>query len=70
MVGSVPVPAISFDITYNPFKYKTFVDVEDREPQYWSEYAYLSCGKDWKNVEAIFSSEYFHKNPVILQDSA
>ena len=59
MVDSVPVPVVSFDVTYNPFKYSTFVDVEDREPQEWSEYAYLSCGRDWKNVEAIFTREYF-----------
>ena len=58
-VDRVPVPAVSFDVTYNPFKYSTFVDVEDREPQEWSEFAYLSCGRDWKNVEAIFTREYF-----------
>jgi len=58
-VDRVPVPAVSFDVTYNPFKYSTFVDVEDREPQEWSEYAYLECGKDWRNIEAIFTREYF-----------
>ena len=61
MVDSVPVPSISFDVTYNPFKYSTFVDTIDREPQEWSEFAYLSCGGDWKNVEAIFTREYFSK---------
>ena len=64
IVGSVPVPAISFDVTYNPFKYSSFVDTEDHEPQEWSEYAYLSCGRDWKNVEAIFSNKYFENTKV------
>ena len=64
IVGSVPVPAISFDVTYNPFKYSSFVDTEDHETQEWSEYAYLSCGRDWKNVEAIFSSKYFENTKV------
>ena len=64
LVSSVPVPAICFDVTYNPYKYKTFVDTIDHEPQDWSEYAYLSCGKDWRNVEAIFSSKYFENNKV------
>ena len=62
MVNSVPVPVVSFDITYNPFKYSTFVDVEDREPQEWSEYAHLSCGEGWKYVEAIFTREYFNSD--------
>jgi hypothetical protein len=65
VVDSVPVPAISFDVTYNPFKHKTFVDTIDHEPQEWSEYAYLSSGKDWKNVEAIFSTEYFSEKTKV-----
>ena len=64
MIDSVPVPAISFDVTYNPFKYSSFVDTEDKEPQEWSEFAYLSCGNGWKNVEAIFSSKYFENTKV------
>lgn len=59
LVDSVPIPAVSFDVTYNPFKYESFVNLEDKERQDWSEYAYLSCGNGWKNVEAIFTSEYF-----------
>ena len=62
MVDSVPVPVISFDVTYNPFKYSSFVDTEDKEPQEWSEFAYLSSGNGWKNVEAIFTREYFSEN--------
>ena len=61
-VKSVPVPVISFDVTYNPYKYETFVNTEDHEPQEWSEYAYLECGKDWRNIEAIFTREYFEKS--------
>ena len=61
-VKSVPVPVISFDVTYNPYKYETFVDTQDHEPQEWSEYAYLECGKDWRNIEAIFTREYFEKS--------
>ena len=64
IVGSVPVPSISFDVIYNPFKYSTFVDSIDHEQQDWSEYAYLSCGNGWKNVEAIFTSEYFENSKV------
>ena len=64
-VDRVPVPAVSFDVTYNPFKYSTFVDVEDREPQEWSEFAYLSSGNGWKNVEAIFTREYFSENTKV-----
>ena len=63
-VKSVPVPGISFDVTYNPYKYKTFVDTRVYEPQEWSEYAYLECGKDWRNIEAIFTREYFEKEEV------
>ena len=63
-VKSVPVPVISFDVTYNPYKYETFVDTQDHEPQEWSEYAYLECGKDWRNIEAIFTREYFEKEEV------
>ena len=60
-VKSVPVPVISFDVTYNPYKYETFVNTEDYEPQEWSEYAYLECGEGWKNIEAIFSQKYFEE---------
>jgi len=61
-VKSVPVPVVSFDVTYNPYKYETFVDTQDHEPQEWSEYAYLECGKDWRNIEAIFTRKYFEKS--------
>jgi len=60
-IERVPVPAISFDVTYNPYKYDSFVDTEDHEAQEWSEYAHLTCGDGWRNIEAIFSREYFQE---------
>jgi hypothetical protein len=68
LVDRVPVPAMSFDVIYNPYKYSTFVSADDRDPQEWSEYAYLSCGEGWKYVEAIFTDEYF--NSDLLKVSA
>ena len=68
MVDRVPVPLISFDVTYNPYKHETFVDTRDYEPQEWSEYAHLSCGEGWKYVEAILTREYF--NSDLLQVTA
>ena len=62
LVDRVPVPLISFDVTYNPYKHATFVDTQDHEPQEWSEYAHLSCGEGWKYVEAIFTREYFNSD--------
>jgi hypothetical protein len=62
LVDRVPIPMMSFDVIYNPYKYSTFVSVDDREPQEWSEYAHLSCGEGWKYVEAIFTSEYFNSD--------
>jgi hypothetical protein len=64
-VDRVPVPAISFDVTYNPYKYDSFVDTEDHEAQEWSEYAHLTCGDGWRNIEAIFTREYFQKEAVV-----
>jgi hypothetical protein len=61
-VDHVPVPAISFDVTYNPYKYETFVNTEDYEPQEWSEYAYLERQGHSPNIEAIFTREYFQKS--------
>ena len=53
-VDHVPVPWISFDVTYNPYKYETFVSKDDREMIDHSDYAYLECGDGWRNIEAIF----------------
>ena len=54
-------PRRSFPVTYNPYKYDSFVDTEDHEAQEWSEYAHLTCGDGWRNIEAIFSREYFQE---------
>ena len=62
LVGRVPIPLISFDVIYNPYKYSTFVSADDLDPQEWSEYAHLSCGEGWKYVEAIFTREYFNSD--------
>jgi hypothetical protein len=32
LVDRVPVPAMSFDVIYNPYKYSTFVSADDRDP--------------------------------------
>ena len=61
-VKSVPVPVISFDVTYNPYKYETFVNTEDYEPQEWSEYAYLERQGHSPTIEAIFTRKYFQKS--------
>ena len=34
MVESVPVPVVSFDVTYNPFKYSSFVDTEIKDTEW------------------------------------
>ena len=61
-IDHVPVPVISFDVTYNPYKYETFVNTEDYEPQEWSEYAYLERQGHSPTIEAIFTREYFQKS--------
>jgi hypothetical protein len=56
VVGRVPnVPDICFNVTYNPYKYETFVDCMYQKPIGWSEYAVLECGDGWRNVEAVFN---------------
>ena len=52
---------IAFDVTYNPYKYDSFVDRIDREPVTHSDYSYLECGDGWRNIEAIFDIEYWSK---------
>ena len=48
------IPEVSYDVTYNPFKYNSFVSVESKRPIQHSDYAYLEAGKKYRNVEAIF----------------
>ena len=55
VVERVPnVPEVEFDVTYNPYKYDSFVDRVDHEPVEYSDYAYLECGDGWRNIWAIF----------------
>ena len=49
-VDRVPVPAVSFDVTYNPFKYNSVVAVESKRPIQHSDYAYLEAGKKYRNA--------------------
>ena len=56
LVDSVPnVPEYSSELTYNPYRYKTFVSKADPfDPVEHSDYAFLECG-DWgRTVEAIW----------------
>ncbi len=55
-----PMDEISFPVTYNPYKNKTFVardgifDVDDPQPVTKSDYAYLDCNKEKNKVCAIW----------------
>ena len=51
----VAIPEKSERVTYNPYKYKTFVKKETEEPIETSDYAVLSCGNGWQDVEALWS---------------
>jgi len=54
-VDSVPVPWLSVDVTYNPYRCGSFVDVEDYEPVERSDFAYLDLRYNNKPcIEAIF----------------
>ena len=50
------VPDAIHNVTYNPYKYETFVDCLDREPVTHADYAVLECGDGWRNVEAIYEN--------------
>ena len=55
LVKTVPnIPEVSYDVSYNPFKYNSFVSVENKKPIQHSDYAYLEAGQKYRNVEAIF----------------
>ena len=57
VVERVPnVPDAIHNVTYNPYKYETFVDCIDREPVTHADYADLAWGEDWRNVEAIYEN--------------
>jgi hypothetical protein len=42
-------------VTYNPYKYKTFVDKKTGRAVKVSDYAVLTCGNGWQDVEGIWS---------------
>jgi len=56
LVDNIPnVPACAGEVTYNPYKHKTFVHKEDPcESVDHSDYAYLECGDGWRIVEAMW----------------
>jgi hypothetical protein len=51
----VGIPGKAKEITYNPYKHKTFVDKKTGKTVKVSDYAVLSCGNGWRDVEAIWS---------------
>tara|TARA_Y100000310_G_scaffold330034_1_gene400959 strand:- start:76 stop:459 length:384 start_codon:yes stop_codon:yes gene_type:complete len=55
-VERVPgIPDKAKEITYNPYKYKTFVDKKTGRAVKVSDYAVLTCGNGWRDVEGIWS---------------
>ena len=57
IVERVPnIPDAIHNVTYNPYRYDTFVDCIDREQVTHADYAVLECGDDWRNVEAIYEN--------------
>jgi hypothetical protein len=54
MVDRVPaLPEESKEITYNPYKFETFV-TDSNEPVTHSDYAVLTCGRGWQDVEGMW----------------
>ena len=57
IVERVPnIPDAIHNVTYNPYRYDTFVDCIDREQVTHADYAVLECGDDWRNGEAIYEN--------------
>ena len=57
IVERVPnIPDAIHNVTYNPYRYDTFVDCIDREQVTHADYAVLERGDDWRNVEAIYEN--------------
>ena len=53
--GMVDGQGLAFEVTYNPYKYKTFVTkLDPTEAVEHSDYAVLTCGSGWRIVEAIW----------------
>ena len=51
----VGIPGKAKEITYNPYKHKTFVDKKTGRAVKVSDYAVLTCGNGWQDVEGIWS---------------
>ncbi len=53
--GMVDGQGLAFEVTYNPYKHKTFVTkLDPTEAVEHSDYAVLTCGSGWRIVEAIW----------------
>ncbi len=50
----VGIPEKAKEITYNPYKHKTFVVKDSEKPIWSSDYAVLTCGNGWRDVEGIW----------------
>ena len=60
-VERVPVPAVSFDVTYNPYKYDSFVDTQDHEARNGQSMHTLHVEMG-ENIEAIFTRNISQKS--------
>tara|TARA_Y100000356_G_C11199130_1_gene256649 strand:+ start:184 stop:570 length:387 start_codon:yes stop_codon:yes gene_type:complete len=54
LVSSVPIPSRSVDVTYNPYKYDSFVCKDSQDKIETSDYAYLWLNKGKGKIEAIY----------------
>ena len=54
IVDRVPAGRSESEVIYNPYKFTSFVDRIDHEPIERADYATLSCGPDWRDVEAVW----------------
>jgi len=51
----VPACRVHSEVTYNPYRNEKFTTKDDLyEDVLYSDYAVLSCGNGWKDVEAIW----------------
>lgn len=54
-VDLIPACRIYHELTYNPYKHETFVSREDPfDPVEHSDYAALTCGNGFRDVEAVW----------------
>ena len=55
VVDWVPAGRSECEVIYNPYKFTSFVDKYDHEPVDRADYAILSCGPGWRDVEALWT---------------